>query len=89
MPGTANLLTLSITKIELLCKDHLLGKATGFFLKYQSNWFLVSNWHVFSGRDPKSGQPQDKKVVLYQMLVDFILLRLQRDASLLSQLYAH
>jgi hypothetical protein len=60
MTTTANLLTLSITKIELLCNDNLLGKATGFFLKYQSNWFLVSNWHVFSGRDPISGQPKNK-----------------------------
>lgn len=60
MPGTANILTLSITKIELLCNDKLLAEATGFFLKYQSNWFLVSNWHVFSGRYPESGQPIDK-----------------------------
>ena len=29
-------------------------------MKYQSNWFLVSNWHVFSGRDPISGQPKNK-----------------------------
>ena len=60
MVATANLLTLSITKIELLCNDHPLGKATGFFLKYQSNWFLVTNWHVFSGREPISGQPKHK-----------------------------
>ena len=60
MPGTANLLNLSITKIELLCNDHPLGNATGFFLKYQSNWFLVTNWHVFSGRYPESGQPKHK-----------------------------
>jgi len=60
MAATATWLTTSITKIELLCNDHPLGKATGFFLKYQSNWFLVTNWHVFSGRDPESGQPKDK-----------------------------
>lgn len=60
MTATATFLTTSITKIELLCNDNLLGYATGFFLKYQSNWFLVSNWHVFSGRDPISGQPKNK-----------------------------
>jgi hypothetical protein len=61
MAATATFLTTSITKIELLCNDHPLGNATGFFLKYQSNWFLVTNWHVFSGRYPESGQPQDKE----------------------------
>ena len=34
-----------------------LCEATGFFYCYNNERFLVSNWHVFSGRDPRSGQP--------------------------------
>ena len=89
MPGTANLLNLSITKIELLCNDHPLGNATGFFLKYQSNWFLVTNWHVFSGRDPESGQPKHKSCAVPDACRLIILLRFKRNPSPLTQLYAH
>lgn len=58
MAATGNLLTYSITKLEMLCGDLQIGVATGFFLKKASDWFLVTNWHVLSGRNPENGQPR-------------------------------
>jgi hypothetical protein len=58
MAATATFLTNSITKLEVLCNGNLLGSATGFFYKYSSRWFLITNWHVLSGRDPRNGQPR-------------------------------
>lgn len=58
MAATGNFLTYSITKLELLCGDKQIGVATGFFLKKASEWFLVTNWHVLSGRNPENGQPR-------------------------------
>lgn len=34
-----------------------LGRATGFFHSCKGKNYLVSNWHVFSGRHPSTGQP--------------------------------
>lgn len=44
--------------INLLCNGQKMGSATGFFLKHENRVYLVSNWHVFSGREPRSGQPK-------------------------------
>ena len=53
----------SITALPLaqLCKRKAIGSATGFFYKREDRFFLVSNWHVFSGRDPYTGQSLCKK----------------------------
>lgn len=58
MAATGNFLTYSITKLELLCGEKEIGVATGFFLKKNSRWFLVTNWHVLAGRNPENGQPR-------------------------------
>lgn len=58
MAAVAQFLNPTITKIELLCNSHLIGVATGFFVKYQSGWAIATNWHVLSGRDPRTGQPR-------------------------------
>lgn len=58
MAITGNWLTYSITKLDLLCNSKQIGSATGFFLKHDSEWFLVTNWHVLAGRDPRDGQPK-------------------------------
>lgn len=58
MAATGNFLTYSITKLDLLCGDKQIGVATGFFLKKDSQWFLVTNWHVLAGRNPENGQPR-------------------------------
>jgi hypothetical protein len=56
----ANFLQTSITRIELSYGALSLGCETGFFLKMNGDWFLVSNWHVFSGRDANTGQARNK-----------------------------
>jgi hypothetical protein len=56
MAATASFLVPTITRLELFREKVRLGVATGFFLKHESQWYLISNWHVFSGRWPASGQ---------------------------------
>lgn len=51
-------LTPCITKLELLAHGKVIGNATGFFLKRGAVWHIVTNWHVFSGRDNATGQPR-------------------------------
>ena len=36
---------------------HALGTATGFIFKQLNQNYLVTNWHVLSGRDRETGQP--------------------------------
>lgn len=59
MATTGNFLSPTITRLELVGNSNPLGVATGFFLKYCNEWYLISNWHVFSGRNPTTGQPLD------------------------------
>lgn len=37
--------------IELFFNDQFLSSATGFFIEYEGNPYLISNLHCFSGRD--------------------------------------
>lgn len=60
MAATAGFLTSSITRLDLFCNKHQIGSGTGFFLKYESRWYIVTNWHVLAGREPRSGQPKLK-----------------------------
>lgn len=41
-----------------------LSTATGFFWRHESRVLLITNWHVLSGREPKTGQPKSKDGVL-------------------------
>ncbi|PUA26690.1 MAG: hypothetical protein B0W54_23420 [Cellvibrio sp. 79] len=58
MAATATFLTTAITKLELSNECAQLGTATGFFIRSNEQWYLVTNWHVFSGRKPDTGQPR-------------------------------
>ncbi|SDF78081.1 Trypsin-like peptidase domain-containing protein [Celeribacter baekdonensis] len=58
MAATAHFLTPSLTQLTLLAKEQEIGSGTGFFVKHGTQWFIVSNWHVFSGRNPRTGQPR-------------------------------
>lgn len=42
--------------LEMTCKGRSIGLATGFFYEKDARAFLVSNWHVMSGRNPYTGQ---------------------------------
>ena len=44
-------------KITLKSRDQKLGHATAFFYKYNECFYLISNWHVFSGRNCYHSQP--------------------------------
>jgi Trypsin-like peptidase domain len=41
----------------MLCNGKALGPGSGFYYRKGSRLFLVSNWHVFCGRHPKTRQP--------------------------------
>lgn len=43
--------------MDLLCGERNIGQATGFFLKQEGRWFIITNWHVLAGRNPLNGQP--------------------------------
>lgn len=58
LAATATYLTPCVTQLVMLRDDIELGRATGFFLKVDGTWFLVSNWHVFSGCRCDTGQPR-------------------------------
>ena len=44
-------------KVTGVCNGNEIGAATGFFIQDQSKISLISNWHVFSGRCARCGQP--------------------------------
>jgi hypothetical protein len=46
--------------VDIYYNNDRVGKATAFFVENNGRLFLISNWHVFSGRDPKTGQPKDQ-----------------------------
>lgn len=46
--------------LELVSNGQKISTATGFFYKRKERLYLVSNWHVFSGRNPIDGQAMDK-----------------------------
>lgn len=43
-------------RVWLLCGEEEIGVATAFFFKNEEQIALVSNWHVFSGRNTYTGQ---------------------------------
>ena len=53
--------SLAVTKLNLYFYDEVLGPATGFIYQYGQNIALVSNWHVFSGVNPLTGNPRDQR----------------------------
>jgi hypothetical protein len=56
MMATIDQYSLTSLPLTLLCKGKIIGSATGFFYKVKNRYFLVSNWHVFSGRNANTGQ---------------------------------
>src|SRR5262249_37331760 len=51
--------SLAVTQLSLFRDDEPLGShpATGFLYRYGQSVALVSNWHVFTGVNPVSGNP--------------------------------
>lgn len=41
--------------------NEIIGCATGFVFEFKSKYYLITNWHVVTGRDPRTNQILDKK----------------------------
>lgn len=54
-----NYLGLSVTPLKLMAGGVELSSATGYFYSRGGEAWLISNWHVFAGRDPRTGQPRN------------------------------
>lgn len=59
MTKQINIDPLSVVPLFLECYagETELGTGTGFVVQKNNNSYLVTNWHVLSGRDPTSGNP--------------------------------
>jgi hypothetical protein len=55
-----------------------LGHATGFFWKHGSELYLVTNWHVASGRNPASLQSLDRNAALPDRL-EYVIFHFSGD----------
>lgn len=55
-----------MAKLEILAHETraLLGEATGFFCEYEKQTFLVTNWHVVSGRHYQTKLPLHRSQAL-------------------------
>lgn len=61
---TIDNLSAQVNRLTLSGNGHSLGTATGFIVKHGSGFYLVTNWHVLSGRSPHDNQPLDRNGVL-------------------------
>jgi len=50
-------LTVVSTSLELYAGSNALGSGTGFIVQREAAPFLITNWHVLSGRNPRTNQP--------------------------------
>ena len=44
-------------QIQMCDGTGVIGTGTGFFLELAGEWFLITNWHIFSGRHAFSKEP--------------------------------
>jgi hypothetical protein len=54
---TLDVLSAISVKLDVCFNSTVLSAATGFFYARNNRDYLVTNWHVVSGRDPRTGQP--------------------------------
>lgn len=49
---------LSVTSLflEIVHNNQIIGSATGFVVEFNNNYYLVTNWHVVSGKNPATNQ---------------------------------
>ncbi|PSR30613.1 MAG: hypothetical protein C7B46_17690 [Sulfobacillus benefaciens] len=52
---TVEPLSVRALRIECLFNDQLLGTASGFVVIHEGNPFLITNWHVVTGRNADTG----------------------------------
>jgi hypothetical protein len=51
-----NHLSISSLRLRMLCNEHEIAKATGFVVEHDARRYLVSNWHVFAGKNSLTGE---------------------------------
>jgi hypothetical protein len=56
--AAVNSLSLYAVFVRLFFDDIFLSKASAFLWRHDGRTFLISNWHVFSGRKPKKEPPE-------------------------------
>ncbi|ABW25710.1 hypothetical protein AM1_0663 [Acaryochloris marina MBIC11017] len=61
---TISPLSISSMFIELLYDDISLGSGSAFYLKNNNRLYLISNWHNYSGRNPKTRKPIHKECAI-------------------------
>ena len=54
---TVDKLTITSLHLELFFDSAYLSSATGFVIEKDSKYYLATNWHVVSGRHPKTNKP--------------------------------
>ena len=54
-------LSVSSLLLKVMSGGETLGTATGFVVRKGSSYYLVTNWHVVSGRRPDNDAPMDPK----------------------------
>lgn len=60
---TIDPLSLASVRLELFRKDHVngnlvsFGPASGFIIKPFSRYYLITNWHVLTGKNAETEQP--------------------------------
>lgn len=50
-------LSLTSLFLKIVHNNQTIGSATGLVVEFNNNYYLVTNWHVVSGRDPVTNQP--------------------------------
>lgn len=54
----------NVLRLELRALGNTIAKATGFVVRHDGGDFLVSNWHVLSGRNADTDQPLDRNAAI-------------------------
>jgi hypothetical protein len=47
--------------LECFLLDNRIGEGTGFIVYWNGEHYLITNWHVVTGRSAETGEPLDKK----------------------------
>lgn len=61
--------TIAVIPLHIYYDQEILGHATGFIWKNLNSYYVISNWHVFSGRDPNTNQPKHRDGALPNRIV--------------------
>src|SRR5829696_3381350 len=65
--------------IELFFGEACLANATGFAWEHNDKYYLITNWHVATGKHPDDNQPLSKVDSLPDKLVIFLFDSEERD----------